>query len=78
MKQISIMRYDVEQQKYRVFKSFNSDTIPRVGEKIVFKEDGSSAVVDVFDVHYSLDLNNVDVYVVELGDYEEYKSGMVL
>lgn len=78
MKHISIMRYNVELGKYKVFKSFDSDIIPRIGEKLVFKEDDSSVIVDVFDIHYNIDLNAVDIYVAELGDYEDYKLSMIL
>lgn len=78
MVHISIMRYDVAQQKYKSFQSLNSDYIPRIGEKIVLQEDGSSVIVNVFDIHHKLDVSGVDLYVNELGEYEEYKLGMVL
>ena len=78
MANISIMRFNVESQKYKSFQSLNSDYIPRIGEKIVLKEDAFPIVVEVFDIHHNLEITGVDIYVAELGDYENYKLGMVL
>lgn len=76
MLHISIMRFDVKQQKYKSFQSLNSDYIPRIGEKIVIKEDGFPIVVEVFDIHHNLEIIGVDIYVAELGDYEKYKLSL--
>lgn len=78
MAHISIMRFDVESFRYKSFQSLNSDYIPRIGEKIVLKEDGFSIVTEVFDIHHNLEAEGVDVYVAEHGNYEEYKLGMIL
>ena len=72
------MRFNVESRRYKSFQSLDSDYIPRIGEKIVLKEDGFSVVAEVIDIHHNLEAEGVDVYVAELGDYEEYKLGMVL
>ena len=72
MVHISIMRYDVEQQKYLPFgsKIFKLGVIPRIGEKIVF-QDGAAIIAEVVDLHYSVN-GDVDIYLGFELQYDDY------
>lgn len=66
------MRFDKEIQKFHPFgsKIFKLESIPRIGEKIVF-QDVTAVIAEVIDLHYSVN-GDVDVYIgfeMEYGNY---------
>lgn len=76
MAHISIMRFDVEIKKFHPFglKQFKLNTIPRIGEKIVF-QDGEAIIAEVIDLHYSVN-GDVDVYIGHEIQYNDYLNEM--
>lgn len=73
---ISIMRFDKEVQKFRVFglDIFALDVIPRIGEKIIF-DDEVAIIAEVIDIHYSVS-GDIDIYIGHEMQYRDYLNEM--
>lgn len=70
---VSVMRYNQVDKAFRSCLSVKLDMLPRVGEKVIMKIEGSSFVMEVLDLHHNLLNNSVDIYVINEEPYDTYK-----
>lgn len=79
MKECCFLRYDHEDEIYRVFKlkeNFVLDKLPQIGEKVVYNIEDIAYISEVIDIHHNIMSGGVDIVISKEQLYSDYKRAL--
>ena len=80
MKNVCILRFDESKGIFRVYTSdacnFVVESLPRIGEKVVFDVEGIAHIAEVIDIHHNIMSGGTDIIIGDECLYTDYKSLM--